>query len=139
MRRERTLAVVAPPDAVELDLPFGRGSRADVRRRLSALPSGTPIVLCASGRLSPRRTRRLLRETGMDVAREYLAFPSASVPVYLVEDDRAAIRYFSDSALVAPPGSGRLVRLGVGTLRALRSPRLLGRVAPGRVVTGRMR
>ena len=75
----------------------------------------------------------------MDVAREYLAFPSASVPAYLVEDDLAAIRFFSDSALVAPPESGRLIRFGVGILRGLRSPRLLRRVAPGRVVTGRMR
>ncbi len=140
-RWRRNLAVVAPPGAVEVDLPRLRRGRLAAAARIAALRSGTPVVISASAPLARRRCRRFARENGVEVTRELLAFPSAAAPAYLVDDRPAPIRLFVEHALVAPPGL-RLalpVDLGVGLVRALAPTRLLRALAPGRVAVGMVR
>ena len=78
------------------------------------------------------------REARVEVQREYLAFPSADEPAYLVEDTPAAVLLFLRSALVAPPGSRWATPLeaGFAVLRALGAWRLVRLLAPGRVIVG---
>jgi hypothetical protein len=81
----------------------------------------------------------LAEQGGILPEREYLAFPSADAPAYLVEDSPATVALFVDAILVPPPRGrfARPARLGVELLR--RSPRrasLFRALAPGRVVVG---
>ena len=85
--------------------------------------------------------RRLLREQAptWQLVREYLAFPTAAAPAYLIEEDAAAVGFFIEHALVVPPGL-RLplpVEFAVRVVRAVQPTRLMRLVAPGRVVVGR--
>jgi hypothetical protein len=132
-------AVVAPPGAVELEVPRSRAGRESVRDRLAALAAGTPVVLWASAPFARRRVRRLAEETGVELVREYLAFPTAAAPAYLVDEAAPAIRFFIKHAFVVPPGLriSLLVELVVRAVRAIEPTRLLRLVAPGRVAVGR--
>jgi hypothetical protein len=131
--------VVSPPGAVRVDLHRSAAKRRDVKRTVDALPAGTSIVLSAAAPAAIRRCRRFASETGIDVEREYLAFPTASAPAYLVEDAPATVRVFAKTILVAPPRtlSPLLIEAAVSVLRALSPWRLIRAVAPGRVVVGR--
>jgi hypothetical protein len=73
------------------------------------------------------------------VENEYLAFPTASTPAYLVEDAPATVRVFVKTMLVAPPRGffAPMIEAAVALLRALSPWRLIRAVAPGRVVVGR--
>jgi hypothetical protein len=75
----------------------------------------------------------------VELVREYLAFPTAAAPAYLVDEAAPAVRFFIGHAFVAPPGLriSRLVELAVRAVRALEPTRLLRLLAPGRVVVGR--
>ena len=139
-RWQRNLAVVAPAGAVEVRVPWSRRGRRAAAATITDLGSGTPVVISASAPLARRRCRRFAVETGIDLAREFLAFPSAAAPAYLVDDRPAPIRVFVEHALVTPPGL-RLtlpVDLGVGLARAF-TPTGLLRLVAGRVAVGRIR
>jgi hypothetical protein len=131
--------VVAPPGAVEVDVPRSRSRRKDARALLASLAAGTPVVLCAAAPFARRRIRRIAREAGIELQREYLAFPSAATPAYLVGDARQPIRLFIEHALVVPPGMrvSPPVSFGVTAARRLRPARLLRLLAPGRLAIGR--
>jgi hypothetical protein len=138
-RWRRNRAVVAPPGAVELEVPRSRSGRESVRAHLESLPPGTPVVLCTSAPFARTRARRLARASGVELVREYLAFPSAAAPAYLVDEAAPAVGFFIEHAFVAPPGLrvSLPVELAVRATRALRPTRLLRLVAPGRVAVGR--
>lgn len=140
-RWRRNRAVVGPVGAVEVDLPRRHARRAAVAVRVASLPAGTPVILCASAPFARRRCRRFALDVGIDMAREYLAFPSVASPAYLIDDAPHPIRVFIEHALVAPPGVRFSIPgdLGVAFLRSFTPTRLLRLVAPGRVVVGRLR
>lgn len=139
-RWQHNRAVAAPPDAVEVEVPRWPAARGSARDRLASLPAGTPVVLCTSAPFARRRSRRLARTAGIELLREYLAFPSAAAPAYLVDDERQSIRFFVGHALVAPPGLRFSLpfELAVSAIRSLRPFRLLRLLAPGRVAVGRV-
>jgi hypothetical protein len=130
--------VVSPSGAVRADVGWTAAARRAARRDLRALPSGTPVVLCASAPLAVRRSRRLAGHAGIELDRAYLAFPSAAAPAYLVEDAPAAARVFVADVLVAPPGSVLTTPIGAVLAVVRRSApwRLLRALAPGRVIVG---
>jgi hypothetical protein len=139
-RWERNRAVVAPPGALEVTVPRSPTRRRALRMRLETIAVGTPVVLCASAPFARRRVRKLARQGGLELVREYLAFPTAAAPAYLIEEDAAAVGFFIEHALVVPPGL-RVplpVELAVRVVRALGPTRLMRLVAPGRVAVGRV-
>jgi hypothetical protein len=134
--------VVGPTGAVAVDL--GRSSATKRRlheRSIRELPPATPVVLRASAPGAIRRCRRFAAEAGIELEREYLAFPSARSPAYLVEDAPATVDVFVKTALVTPPRTpfSTPIEACLGLLRALSPWRLIRSLAPGRVVVGRRR
>jgi hypothetical protein len=103
------------------------------------LPPGAAVVLRASAPGATARCRRFAAQTGLRVEREYLAFPSAGAPAYLVEDAPASVDAFVEKVLVAPPRMPFSTALEVclSILRAVGARLLMRAVAPGRVVVGR--
>lgn len=130
---------VSPAGAVRVNL-----ARSATKRHLQAptvrgVPPGTPVVLCASAPGAIRRCRRFAADAGIQLEREYLAFPSAGSPAYLVEDAPSTIEVFVKTVLVTPPRTpfSTPIEACLGLLRALSPWRLIRRIAPGRVVVGR--
>lgn len=119
-------------------------SRSGARRRSSVaavreLASGTPVVLSASAPGAAGRCRAFASAAGVAVERDYLAFPTAAAPAYLVEDAPAPVLRFVTDVLMAPPRTrfALPMEIGLGLLRSLKSWRLVRVLAPGRVVVGR--
>jgi len=128
---------VAPPGAVYIDL--GRASEPSWRCLGHDVERGTHIVLSASAPRAARRCRRFAAAAGIELEREFLAYPSAQAPAYLVEDVRVAVAQFAERCLVAPPRVpfAAVVDRGVALVRLLRAWWLVRLLAPGRVVVGR--
>lgn len=131
--------VVSPTGALRVDLDRSSGRREGLKRRIRELPPGSHVVLVASAPGAIRRCRRFAAATNVNLECEYLAFPSAGAPAYLVEDDPAPLRLFVKTILVAPPRSAfaKSLAVGLGLLRALRPLLLIRAIAPGRVAVGR--
>ena len=131
--------VVGPGGAVHADIERSLARRRAVERSIRALPGGTPIVLASPAPGAIRRCHAFASRARVDVQREYLAFPSAAAPAFLVEDAPATVLLFVRTVLVTPPGSrwSALLEACFGALRALGAWRLLRVVAPGRVIVGR--
>lgn len=136
--RENWIAI-APPDAVRVKLPRGSSKRR-LGIALASLLPGTPVVLYATAPGAIRRCSSFARRTGIEVEREYLAFPSALAPAYLVEDAPDSTRLFFGSVLTEPPRPGfRILSAAARALLArLASWRGTRRIAPGRLVVGRL-
>jgi hypothetical protein len=134
-------AVLAPPGAVRVDLARARVRQRALREDVAELATGTTVVLCAGGLGASRRCKVFADATNLELESEYLAFPSATAPAYLVEDDQASIRFFAKEILVAPPRLAPrvLIDAGLSLLRAGGAWRLLRRLAPGRVAVGKRR
>jgi hypothetical protein len=130
---------VGPSAAVHATLERSRAGRRAVERSVRELPGGTAVVLAAAAPGATRRCSAFASRTRVEVQREYLAFPSAAGPAYLVEDAPATVRLFVRTVLVAPPGSTWAAPLEAcfSALRALGTWRLVRLVAPGRVIVGR--
>jgi hypothetical protein len=131
--------VVSPPGAVSVELPRSAARRPTAGKSVRDLPAGTPVVLLARGPGANRRCRRFASRSAVQLDREYLAFPSAAAPGYLVEDAAAPVRAFFKTVLVAPPRTplSTLIEAGLGILRTLSPWPLMRALAPGRVVVGR--
>ena len=131
--------VLSPPGAVRVDLRRWGANYRDAMRAVGDLPAGTPVVLSAVAPGAIGRCRSFAAKTGIEVDGEYLAFPTASAPAYLVEDAPATVRVFVKTMLVAPPRGffTPVIEAAVVLLRALSPWRLIRAVAPGRVVVGR--
>ena len=100
---------------------------------------GTRVVLSASAPGAAARCRAFASAAGIELEREYLAFPTAAAPAYLVEDTPAPVRLFVTNVLMAPPSTrfALPMEIGLGLLRRLKSWHLVRALAPGRVVVGR--
>ena len=130
---------VSGGDALRIELSRSRPER---RARLAAvreLASGTRVVIMASAPGAAGRCRSFASAAGLELEREYLAFPTAAAPAYLVQDAAAPVRLFVSNMLVAPPRTrfSLPIAVALGALRRLQSWRLGRVVAPGRVVVGR--
>jgi hypothetical protein len=103
------------------------------------LPSGTPVVLFGSAPGAGRRCRRFASKTGIELKREYLAFPSAQAPAYLVEDAPASVKTFVKTVLVVPPRAHlpAPAQAALTLLRRLSPWRPMRMIAPGKVVVGK--
>jgi hypothetical protein len=129
---------ICPADALTLHVPRSSAAKAAARRRLLDAPRGTAVVLSASSPGARRRCRAFATECGVEVDRQYLAFPSVTSPCYLVEDDPASVRFFVGAALVAPPDTPlfTLVDPALALVRRLSPWRVISWLAPGRMVVG---
>jgi hypothetical protein len=130
---------VSGGDALRVELSRSRPERRAKLAAIHELASGTRVVITASAPGAAGRCRAFASEAGLELEREYLAFPTAGAPAYLVQDAPAPVQLFISNVLVAPPRS-RLslpIEIGLGLLRRLRSWRLVRLLAPGRVVVGR--
>lgn len=138
-RWKENLRVVGPHDARVVHLAWFRPARDASPGWVRELPDGTPVVLVAQAPAARLRCRLFAARAGIDLEREYLAFPSARAPAYLVESSAAPVRLFLRSILVSPPGATlRLpLQIGMSLLRAVNNWRLVRAIAPGRVVVGR--
>jgi hypothetical protein len=131
--------VVSPHDALRVDLGRSRVERDRLKQRIRELPCGSPVVLVASAPGAIRRCRSFAAAANVHLESEYLAFPSAHTPAYLVEDDPAPVRFFVRTILVAPPrhAFARPLAAVLGLLRVVRPWRLIRAIAPGRLAVGR--
>lgn len=131
--------VVSPPGAVRLDLARSHSKRRTLQERVRELPEGTPVVLVASAPGAIRRCRTFATEAEIELEREYLAFPSAVAPAYLVEDAPAPLGVFVRTVLALPFRSAwsAPIEAGMTLLRALSPWRLMRAISPGRIVVGR--
>jgi hypothetical protein len=131
--------VVSPAGAVRVDVERSRARRRALERRVRDLPAGTPVVLCGSAPGAIRRCRSFASATGIELEREYLAFPSVRAPGYLVEDAPAPVGAFVKRLLVAPPRTALSTPMQVclSLLRNLGPWRAIRTIAPGRAVVGR--
>ena len=129
---------VSPARAVRVELPRSAPKRRAMLRTVRDLPAGTPVVLCTSAPGAIGRCRSFASKAGIALEREYLAFPSAAAPAYLVEDAPASIRIFVKTVLVTPPGTRFATPMdaGLSVLRTLNPWRLVRAVAPGLVAVG---
>src|SRR4051812_46361709 len=119
--------VVGPPGAARVNVTRRAAKRRAPQQSIRELRAGTPVVLRATGPGARRRCAGFACEAGIELEREYLAFPSAVAPAYLVEDAPAPIRMFVQNVLVTPPGMAwsTPVDASLGLLRALRPWRLV--------------
>lgn len=129
---------VSPPAATFVELGRSRAARAAARAQVAALAPGSPVVLAASAPGARRRCRAFARTATIRLTHDYLAFPSAAMPAYLVEGEAGPMRTFTASALVAPPRArmAPVLQAGVLVLRALSRMRLVSALAPGRIMVG---
>jgi len=121
--------------AVRAELPRSAAQRAASLAAIRELEPGSPVVLSASAPGAVRRCRAFASAAGL----EYLAFPAAAAPAYLVEDAPATVRLFIANFILAPPGRrfSLPINIGLDVLRFLKPWRLVRLFAPGRVVVAR--
>jgi len=132
--------VVAPAQAVRVDVPSSRSLRRRLERDLRALAPGTPVALADDRPGSRRRCRRLARRSGVALSREYLAVPTSKQSAYLVEDSVPSLRYFCAAVLTVPPSPGLPAvtsELAIRLIERLGPWKFVGGVFPGRVAVGR--
>jgi hypothetical protein len=128
---------VAPPGAVHIEL--GRTREPSWGSLRHDIAPGTHVVVSASAPRAARRCRRFAAASGIALEREFLAYPSARAPAYLVEDARVTVAQFAERCLVAPPRVpfATVVDRGVALVRLVRAWWLVRLLAPGRVVVGK--
>jgi hypothetical protein len=133
--------VVSPDGSLRIDLRWRRSRRRAQSDAVRELPAGTPVALFATAPGAIGRCKRFASEAGIEVEHEYLAFPTAAAPGYLVEDAPASVGVFANTFLAAPPRSRLSTPLeaGFSLLRRLDSWRLIRTIAPARLAVGRRR
>jgi hypothetical protein len=130
--------LLAPSEAVAVDVRSGLLAVRRTAAELRALPAGTPVVLLdhrPGGRL---RTRRIAATGAIVVDRQYVALPSLRRAIVVVEDTADALRWACWSLVAPPPGVTWAHAPAEVVVRFLRRrPRAAGSLAAGRVVVGR--
>jgi hypothetical protein len=130
--------VLGPAGAARVELQRSPARRRALRRTVHELPAGTPVVISGSAPGAIRRCRRFAAKAGIELEREYLAFPSARTPAYLIEDGPASVKAFVKNILVAPPRVHLPAPAHAGLALLRRTPwRPIRLIAPGRVVVGK--
>lgn len=128
-----------PTGACWYSVPRTIAGRARLADELRGLAAGTPVVLCDRWPHSRSRTRALLSQAGIRLAREYVALPTLSSAGVLVEDDDATASYVAVRFGSAPPAAswrGRLLVRLAPLGRRMLAGRWRGVAFGGRVVIG---
>lgn len=123
---------LCPPGTVELDIRSGPVEAPH-------LSAGLPVVLMDQRPFSRRRLRRVARDLGIMLEREFVVLPTIDRPMVIIDDVQAAIRHFWTTMATVPPGLV-LTALPASALLSLarRAPwRWTGAIVPGRVAIGR--
>jgi hypothetical protein len=130
--------LLAPPEAVTVDVRPGLLAVRRTAAELRALPAGTPVVLLdhrPGGRL---RMRRIAATGSIVVDRQYVALPSLRRAIVVVEDTTDTLRWACWSLVTPPPGVTRAHALADAAVKFLRRrPGAAGSLAAGRVAVGR--
>jgi hypothetical protein len=130
--------LLAPREAVTVDVRSGLLAVRRTAAELRALPAGTPVVLLdrrPGGRL---RARRIAATGSIVVDRQYVALPSLRRAIVVVEDSTDALRWACWSLVTPPPGVTRAHALADAAVKFLRRrPGAAGSLAAGRVAVGR--
>jgi hypothetical protein len=132
---ERMCRLLAPPDALLLDVPRRRAGIAAAIAEVRAQPSGRGVVL-RGGR---RSVRRVARAAGVSVTRDFIALPWTGSRAFLIEDDAASMSLLCSDILSVPPGVVLLAAPVDAALRVARRAARLGwarRVLSSRVLVG---
>jgi hypothetical protein len=115
--------------------------------RVRAVPAGATVALADRRPGGRRRLRRAAERLGVHVDAEYLVLPTWRLAAFVVSDDPDALKWLVETFLSTPPriARGHALAEGATTLarRVVQSRigveavrRLLGAVAPGRLVIG---
>lgn len=131
------LLVLGPKDALRTSVPKTRSAVERVQAQLRATEPGSGVVL--DGRVGTVGVRAVARSLGVQVQREFIAFPSLSSPAYLVESTPAAVEYFCSCILTVPPGTTWTtlpVDLGLRVLQRSAPREVLRALIHNRVVVG---
>jgi hypothetical protein len=123
---------LCPPGTVEHDIGSGPVET-------SQLPAELPVVLMDQRPFSRRRLRRVARDLGVVLEREFVVLPTIERPMVVIDDVEPAIRHFWTAVATVPPGLA-FTAVPASALLGLarRAPwRWTGAITPGRVVIGR--
>lgn len=129
--------LLAPSEAVAVDVSSGPRAVRRALAELRALPGGTPVVLLdyrLGGRL---RARRIAAAGVVVVHRQYVALPSLRRAIVMAEDSRDSLGWTCRSLVTPPPGvtwAHALVDTAVRLLRRL--PGVASWLGAGRIVVG---
>ena len=130
--------LLAPREAVTVDVRSGLLAVRRTAAELRALPAGTPVVLLdhrPGGRL---RVRRIAATGSIVIDRQYVALPSLRRAIVVVEDSTDALRWACWSLVTPPPAVTRAHALADAAVKFLRRrPGAAGSLAAGRVAVGR--
>jgi hypothetical protein len=130
---------VSPTDARWFAVTHAPRARSQLVADLEELPVGTCVVLCDGWLLSRGRCRRLASRCSIAVAREYVALPTLSGALVLLQDEAGTARYLAASLLSAPPTPtvrARIQEMLIPVVGRAVSSRLRSAVFAGRVVIG---
>ena len=117
-RPDRRWRLLVPPGAVVI---LAAGSAWPIIKRVRALPTRTHVALVGG-----RQLRVLAWLAGLRTSAEYVALPSLTNPVVIIQRKRQALRFAARHVLTVPPGVTRLhlaMWYAVSLIRA--APRLL--------------
>jgi hypothetical protein len=131
------LLVLGPEDALRTAVPRTRSAVEGVLAQLRAADPRSGVVL--DGRVGTTGVRAVARSLGVQVEREFLAFPSHASPAYLVESTPAAVEYFCSCILTVPPRTTWMtlpIDLGLRALQRSAPREMLRAMTPSRVVVG---
>ena len=81
--------LVTAPGTLRFEVPASSAARRRLALQLTTLPPGANVILSCAALGSRGRSRRLAREAGIELLREYVAIPSIDPPTCYVEDTPA--------------------------------------------------
>jgi Phosphotransferase enzyme family len=139
LRWRENLRVLGLSGALRAPSPGTRSARRRLESRLRSAPRPSGVVLNGRGRSS--RVRASARSLGIDVEREFLAFPSHTAPAYLVESTTQAVEYFCTAIVTVPPGTTWMtlpIDLMLRTFRWQPPRDVMSVLTRNRVVVGRL-
>ncbi|HMJ40078.1 MAG TPA: phosphotransferase [Verrucomicrobiae bacterium] len=132
--------LVTAPGTLRFEVPASSAARRRLALQLTTLPPGANVILSCAALGSRGRSRRLAREAGIELLREYVAIPSIDPPTCYVEDT-SALRYLFTQLLTLPRGGGALSASLEAIKRVAHSffpADLVGSLAPIRITLGRI-
>jgi len=133
--------IVAPAGSQVIAVPGDAVGRGDVLAQMRAMPSGSTVMLLDGRPGSRRRLRVLARAAAVEIEHEYVVLPTLRSAFVIVDDTPTTVAWLYGSVLTVPPGTTLLaapVDLAIRLLRRLAPWWLLGVIAPGRALMGRL-
>jgi hypothetical protein len=130
--------LLAPEDAVAVEVSSGPWAVRRAIAELRALPGGTPVVLLDYRRGGRLRARRIAAAGAVVIDRQYVALPSLRRAIVVADDSRDSLRWACRSLVAPPPGitwAHSLLDTAIRLLR--RRPEVASWIGAGRVVVGK--